>query len=464
MEQVTAASLVLERPDSGPKRAISIHRARLWMLAQLGGSGTSLFAPYRAFSTSGGYQQGETYASPGGNSLGDPIVTPTYGIDTHRFQLMLFCSADAPDACYPDHEYPLEIRGAEVTLEESVLPSLALTGGTLGSGGPQAGVRSVGYDASDTESGVAKVEVLLNDRVVAVRDFSADPARCPHTNWNACQERLVEEVAVDTSAVPDGTYTLGARATDAAGNGTVAREGPVTIRNGSPSAAGGPGQATGKPGGGAVAAGPPIGVHLTHVDSKRTFVTTRLIRYGSRATLRGVLRDSAGDPIPNAVIDVLLQTERKNSRLRKVTSRTTDAKGRFEYRTNPGPSRLVRFGYGRTSANSMYSFTHDVKVKTKAGVTLHVSRSRLRNGQSVRFHGTIRGNKQRKVLEVQVRKPGGWDTISSVRSDSKGHWIWRYRFKRTFEPTRYAFRARVRTESGFPYATGHSRQRTVTVR
>jgi hypothetical protein len=306
------------------------------------------------------------------------------------------------------------------------------------------------------------VEILLDDRVVAVRDFSADPSRCPHTNWNACHEHSVEEVPVDTRSVPDGTYTLGARATDAAGNTSVARQGPVTIGNGSSATAGGPGQAGGQSDGGTAA--PPTGIHLTHVNSKRIFLTSRLIRYGSRATLRGVLRDAAGDPIPNAVVDVLLQTERENSQLRKATSRTTDANGRFQYRTNPGPSRLVRFGYGRTSANSTYSFTHDVKVKTKAGITLHVSRSRLRNGQSLRFHGTIRGNRQRKVLEVQVRKPGGWDTIASVRSDTKGRWTWRYRFSRTYEPTRYAFRARVRTESGFPYATGHSRQRTVTVR
>jgi hypothetical protein len=375
----------------------------------------------------------------------------------------LFCSAGAPGDCYLNEKRAAEIRGAEVTLHESILPSITIAGGTLTSGGPQTGIRSVGYDATDTESGVAKVEILLDDSVVSVRDFSADPARCPHTNWNACQERLVEEVAVDTHAVPDGTHTLGVRATDAAGNSTVARQGPVTISNASPSPAGGSSPAGGQADG-STAAGPPTGIRLTHVNSKRTFVTSRLIRYGSRATLRGVLRDPVGDPIPNAAVDVLLQTERKNSRLRKVTSRTTDANGRFEYKTNPGPSRLVRFGYGRNSAISTYSFTHDVKVKTRAGVTLHVSRSRLRNGQSVRFRGTIRGNKQRKVLEVQVRKPGGWDTIASVRSDSKGRWSWHYRFKRTFEPMRYAFRARVRTESGFPFATGHSRKRHVRVR
>ncbi len=348
-------------------------------------------------------------------------------------------------------------------LSESVLPAVSISGGTLLTDSAQSGTRSLGYSASDSESGVAKTEILLGDRVVAVRDFSADASRCPHANWNACQETVSEEVSVDTHKVEDGTYMLGARTTDAAGNTSVTRAGSVTVRNQVPTS-GTEDQTSSSAPLVVQSPGASNGIHITHVNSTRTFATSRLIRYGRRATLRGVLRDPAGNPIPNAVVDVLLQTERMNSKLRKVTSRTTDANGRFEYKTNPGPSRLVRFAYGQNSGDSTYAFTHDVKVKTRAGVTLHVSRNRLSNGQSLRFYGTIRGNTQRKVLEVQVRKPGGWDTIASVRSDAKGRWSWRYRFKRTYEPTRYTFRARVRTEPGFPYATGHSRSRSVQVR
>ena len=459
------ASIGLERPPSGPKSAISIRQARLWLVARLSGTGSAAYTPLRAYSTSGSFQQTETFSPPGGDSLSSPIVTPIYGSDTSQIVTMLYCSGGTPQDCDFASQRPLEIRGAEVTLTESVLPAVSVVGGTLLAGSAQSGIRSVGYSASDGESGVAKTEVLLDDRVVAVRDFSADANRCPHASWNACQEEINEEIAIDTRTVADGTYTLGARTTDAAGNIAVTRAGPVTVRNqASPAATAPPAPGAVAPPPGTQAPGPPTGIHVTHVDSKRTFVTNRLIRYGSRATLRGVLRDPAGDPIPNAVVDVILQTEHRNSRLRKVASRTTDANGRFEYKTNPGPSRLVRFAYGRNLTDSTYAFAHDVKVKTKAGLTLHTSRSRLRNGQSVRFYGTIRGNKQRKVLEVQVRKPGGWDTIASVRSDSTGRWSWRYRFRRTYEPTRYKFRARVRTESGFPYATGHSRTRWVLVR
>jgi len=450
-------------PETGGKQDVNIAQVRLWMIARLSGSGSPAFLPLEGVTTSGASQRTETWGPPGGESLTRPIETPVYSADTRAFDAMLFCSGGTPSDCSLDSSRPVEIRGAEVMLRESVLPSLTITGGTLTSAGSQTGVRSVGYDVRDNQSGVAKIEVLLDDRVVAVRNFAMDPLKCPHAGWNACQERVVEEVGVDTRTVPDGTYMLGTRATDAAGNTAIIRAGSVHVGNRGSAGAGvapAPSAQTPSP----AAPGSSSGIHLTHVNSTRTFVTNRLIRYGGRATLRGVLRDPTGNPIPNAAVDVLLQTERKNSRLRKVTTRATDANGRFEYKTSPGPSRLVRFAYGHNTGDSSYVFTHDVKVKTRAGVTLHVDRNQLRNGQSVRFYGTIRGNKERKVLEVQVQKPGGWDTIASVRSDSKGRWTWRYRFKRTYDPTRYKFRARVRTESGFPYATGHSRSRSVRVR
>jgi 5-hydroxyisourate hydrolase-like protein (transthyretin family) len=261
-------------------------------------------------------------------------------------------------------------------------------------------------------------------------------------------------VAVNTGAVADGDYTLGLRATDAAGNSTITRGGPVAIRNQAPA----PGPVSAAP------AAQDSGIRITHFDSSRTLVTERLIRYGSRATLRGVLRNAAGQPMPSTQLDVVMRTDRKNSWLRKVATLTTDSNGRFEYKTPPGPSRLVRFGYGASSAGSSYSFSHDVKVNVRSGVRMSRSRKSLRNGQHLRLYGTIRGIKQRKAVEIQVRKAGGWDTIASVRSDSKGRWSWRYRFERTYKSTRYTFRARVRAGEGFPYATGYSPSRSVRVR
>ncbi len=49
----------------------------------------------------------------------------------------------------------------EVTLSEDMPPSVLPPAGTLLSDGPQSGVRTLTYAASDPQSGLAKVEVLL---------------------------------------------------------------------------------------------------------------------------------------------------------------------------------------------------------------------------------------------------------------------------------------------------------------
>ncbi len=46
----------------------------------------------------------------------------------------------------------------------------------------------------------------------------------------------------------------------------------------------------------------------------------------------------------------------------------------------------------------------------------------------------------------------------------KGRFSYAYRFKRTHGRVTYVFRARVREEAGFPFLSGTSKTRKVTVR
>ena len=89
----------------------------------------------------------------------------------------------------------------------------------------------------------------------------------------------------------------------------------------------------------------------------------------------------------------------------------------------------------------------------------------MRNGQTVRFRGSIAGAPagSRKVVELQVRKGKAWMTFRSTRLRS-GRFSESYRFTRTVGLARYVFRARVRAEAGFPFNTGESKQVRVTVR
>jgi hypothetical protein len=51
-----------------------------------------------------------------------------------------------------------------------------------------------------------------------------------------------------------------------------------------------------------------------------------------------------------------------------------------------------------------------------------------------------------------------------LRTDQHGRWALRYRFRYVRCHTSYRLRARIPTETGYPFAQGHSPSRTVTVR
>jgi hypothetical protein len=99
---------------------------------------------------------------------------------------------------------------------------------------------------------------------------------------------------------------------------------------------------------------------------------------------------------------------------------------------------------------------------------LRVDRSRLRNGQTVTFSGpvsTLPAPPGGKLIELQVRLPGRWETFQTIRSNNEsGRWQAQYHFTRTRGVQYYRFRARLPAEGGYPFAAGVSRIVTVRVR
>src|SRR5215210_7118184 len=55
-----------------------------------------------------------------------------------------------------------------------IAPGAAITGGTLTAGGAQAGTKTVSVEGTDPDSGVRKLEVLLDDVLVAKVDYDRD--------------------------------------------------------------------------------------------------------------------------------------------------------------------------------------------------------------------------------------------------------------------------------------------------
>jgi hypothetical protein len=128
-------------------------------------------------------------------------------------------------------------------------------------------------------------------------------------------------------------------------------------------------------------------------------------------------------------------------------------------------SRTIRFAYRAHLEDVAFAQTTDIGLGVIAKVTLATDRRELRNGQTVRFSGTVAGapSNARKVVELQVRKPSGWMTFRSTRLRN-GRFTERYRFTSTRGRVHYVFRARVRQEAGFPFLTGVSAPAGVAVR
>jgi hypothetical protein len=186
------------------------------------------------------------------------------------------------------------------------------------------------------------------------------------------------------------------------------------------------------------------------------------VAYGRSVVIEGKLTTPDGDPIAGASVDVMTST---GGATKHEASVITSSDGAFHTVLGRGASRTVRFAYRAFGSDAEYADSSEVRVDVRTGAHLRVTPTRLRNHQAIAFHGTVAGapGGARKVLEMQVRQAGRWLTFATTRL-RKGHFTDRYRFTRTLQPTTYRFRAVVRSESGWPYATGASNSVSVRVR
>jgi len=184
------------------------------------------------------------------------------------------------------------------------------------------------------------------------------------------------------------------------------------------------------------------------------------VGFGRRASVVGALNSDGGGALPNADIDVYERSETSAENL--VGTVRTGPRGRFRYVMRPGPSRALRFVYAGTAV--ALPSEAGVAVLVPAATSIGVSRRKLRNGGAVHFRGRLRAPAEGKLIELQVRLSGSWQTFRTARTNVRGNWEVAYRFRRTCGLARYRFRARVPREQGYPYETGATRRLAVSVR
>jgi len=187
------------------------------------------------------------------------------------------------------------------------------------------------------------------------------------------------------------------------------------------------------------------------------------IKYGARTRLRGRLLDRQHHAMTGVPLTVMTRTTLKGAAWRTAGTIHTTKTGRFSYRVRPGASRKVRVRYDGTPTVRASHF--DVSLRVAGTTSFKASRHRLRNGQRVRFSGTVKGRVPTgKLVQLQTQVRGRWQTFATAHADRRARWSHSYRFTgSTRGRYLYTFRALVPAERGYPYSTGHSTSARVVV-
>jgi hypothetical protein len=161
-------------------------------------------------------------------------------------------------------------------------------------------------------------------------------------------------------------------------------------------------------------------------------------------------------------VRVLARSETTPEQL--VGSFVTGADGGFRYPVVGSSTRTLRLFYAGSSVT--LPSQSQVSMRVPATTSARVRPRHVRNGQAVTFTGRMRGlpvPAAGKLVEVQVRLSGHWQTFRTTRSDPSGRWSSKYRFRRTRGVQRYLFRIQLPREAGYPFETGRTRVLAVRV-
>lgn len=179
-------------------------------------------------------------------------------------------------------------------------------------------------------------------------------------------------------------------------------------------------------------------------------------RHGRRLSIAGRLTNASGAGIDGARLGAAWRVAGRGWVARPGVR--TGADGRFAYTLPSGPSRDVRFTYFPYSDSRAVVLSNVVHAEVSAPVTIRADRQRVTGTRVVRLSGHVgSGSIPRAGLLVTLQgfqKGWGWRVFRTVRTDRRGHWSTRYRFRLT--TGRFGFRALVPHQGAFPFATGRS--------
>jgi len=190
------------------------------------------------------------------------------------------------------------------------------------------------------------------------------------------------------------------------------------------------------------------------------------VAYRARPWLRGVLR-ADGVRLPDTRI-IVLTRRLAGGNWQQLTELLTDGNGGYAVRLPAGASREIRV---RFPGNRSLRPVDDVaQVLVRGRASLRLRPRRLHRGETITFRGRVRHLDAAipaagKLIQIQYLDGRRWrPAVKLGRTDGRGRFAIRYRFRRISRPTRIYFRILVPAEGAWPYATGASKIRIARVR
>lgn len=428
----TSAGVTISTPAGS---GITIEQAKVWWSVPSSISGATTFAA--ATTNNGAIFQSATPMNH--SSTPDTLTLPS---TSTWLTLMDYCSSDdySNGCTFGGGENAiLQLFGAQLTLNDPNPPTGSVTGGGLAGTGPLSGVQSLAYDASDENSGVQAVQLLVDGQPVATNNY-AD--QCPYEDFLACPANVSDSITWNTASIPNGSHQVALQVINAAqvpaivDDHTVTIANPAHIPNGSPACE---------------------GAQLQLAIAGRAARAT--VRYGRRPTITGKL-ECAGVPVIAAA--VAIGGGGLNASL------TTSALGTFSYRVPVGPSRTITFSYRAFADDSAPSAIARARIAVRPKIELAISPRHTFNGGTIDWGGCVRGGPYPPggvTLLIEVREGDRWQPFDQIVAPA-GRFRYRYTFLRTTEPTTYEFRVALPANGagGYDYDPGASNTVAVHVR
>ncbi len=178
----------------------------------------------------------------------------------------------------------------------------------------------------------------------------------------------------------------------------------------------------------------------------------QVVKEGEGSTLHGTLKAPDGKAVPKTPVCVFSRVITDQDR-DFLGYAVTGPDGSYSFSVGAGASRELD-AVQRTDHRELQSHA---TLQTVVHPTFTARRRVIYNKRFARFKGQIPGpHNDRVVIVLQARVGKGWTAFRRYRTRQGGRFNLAYRFRHTFQRTRYVMRAQVRQTVGYPYLQGNS--------